>query len=267
MELLKKRILLTGASGGIGREIAAVLAAAGAELILVGRRAEPLQALALSLPGNPYWLDADITVAGDRARLVALVRDLGGLDMLINNAGGHHFAWLQDQSGKQIESQITLNLIAPIMLVHDLLPLMMASEQPVVLNIGSTFGSIGHAGFSAYCASKFGLRGFSEALSRELADTPVKVCYLAPRATRTDLNGPRVDALNQALGTGTDLPGVVADQVIRLLREPSRPRVFLGWPEKLFIVLNSLLPWLIDVAMRKQLPVVKRFAHLEETSV
>ena len=150
------------------------------------------------------------------------------------------------------------------MLVHDLMPHLRDAMEPVVLNIGSTFGSIGHPGFSAYCASKFGLRGFSEALRRELADTPVRVCYLAPRATRTELNGPRVDALNSALGVQSDAPVLVAAEVLRALQEPARFRIFLGWPEKLFVFLNSLLPRLVDQALRKQLPVIKRFAHQED---
>ena len=106
--------------------------------------------------------------------------------------------------------------------------------------------------------SKFGLRGFSEALRRELADTPVQVVYVAPRATATAMNPAPVNELNRALGNAMDAPEAVAAQILQAMEKDERRR-FLGWPEKLFVVINGILPKLVDKAMLKQLPVIRRF--------
>lgn len=121
------------------------------------------------------------------------------------------------------------------------------------------FGTIGFPGFSAYSASKFGLRGFAEALRRELADSGIRVLHLAPRATRTAINSDAVVAMNAALGAAMDAPQQVAAQIVQALRDEAPERA-LGWPEKFFARLNRLLPGLVDRALRKQLPTVKRFA-------
>jgi short-subunit dehydrogenase len=120
-------------------------------------------------------------------------------------------------------------------------------------------GYLGYPGHAAYCASKFALRGFTEALRRELADAPVRVLYLAPRATRTAMNGAAVYALNAELGVAMDEPAAVARELLALLRASSRERL-LGMPERLFARLNQLLPGLVDRALRRQLPIIRRHA-------
>jgi len=119
-------------------------------------------------------------------------------------------------------------------------------------------GYLGYPGQAAYCASKFALRGFSEALRRELADGPVRVLHLAPRATRTAMNGAAACALNAELGVAMDEPAEVARALLALLRRPVRERL-LGRPEALFARLNQLLPGLLDRVLRRQLPVIRRF--------
>lgn len=93
-----------------------------------------------------------------------------------------------------------------MLLTHALLPLLQRAPEAAVVNVGSAFGALGHPGFTAYCASKFGLRGFTEALARELADGKIRVLYLAPRVTATAMNDSRVEALNTALGHVVDPP-------------------------------------------------------------
>ena len=129
-----------------------------------------------------------------------------------------------------------------------------------MINVGSTFGAIGYPGFAAYCASKFALRGFSEALRRELADTNVRVLYFAPRATRTPMNAPSVVAMNDELGVAMDDPEKVAAELLQVIRHEQEER-YLGWPERLFVRLNGLLPRVVDQALRKQLPIIQRFAR------
>ena len=138
-----------------------------------------------------------------------------------------------------------------------------AHEGAQIINVGSTFGSIGYPGFSAYCASKFGLRGFTESLRRELADSGLQVSYIAPRATETDLNSDNIVAMNDALGTAMDEPSLVADEVMQIISTPVASDKYLGWPEKLFVRINALLPALVDSSLRKQLPIIRRFAKHE----
>lgn len=129
----------------------------------------------------------------------------------------------------------------------------------MVVNVGSIYGSIGYPGYATYSASKFALRGFSEALRRELADTTVDVLYAAPRATRTSMNTSAATALNQALKVGMDDPVDVARAVLDAVQQ-QRNELYLGWPEKLFVRLNGMLPGVVDRALRKQLPLIRRYS-------
>ena len=111
-----------------------------------------------------------------------------------------------------------------MLLVHELLPHLKAQPQAHLLNMGSVFGNIGYPGYAAYSASKFAMRGFTEALRRELADTRVRVHYLAPRATRTPINSPAVQRMNAELKVAMDPPEAVARAARTVLGERRRRR-------------------------------------------
>jgi len=254
------RALLTGASGGIGLALAHRLASEGAHLLLVGRRLEPLQALLKRYPQQIQLVQADIGTRAGRDALVAAAQNFGGLNCLINAAGVNRFGLLDQQDEQQIAELIGLNVTATLQLTQRLLPLLRAQRRALVINVGSTFGAIGYPGFAAYCASKFAVRGFSEALRRELADTHVRVLYFAPRATRTSMNAPSVVAMNDELGVAMDDPEKVAAELLQAIRHEQEER-YLGWPERLFVRLNGLLPRVVDQALRKQLPIIQRFAR------
>jgi short-subunit dehydrogenase len=121
------------------------------------------------------------------------------------------------------------------------------------------FGSLGYPGFAAYSASKFAMRGFTEALRRELADSSIRVHYFAPRATRTGMNASAVERMNAELKVAMDLPGPVAAAACDVL-EAGRTSAVFGWPEKLFVRINALLPGVVDGSLRNQLPVIRRHA-------
>ena len=127
-----------------------------------------------------------------------------------------------------------------------------------MVNVGSTFGSIGFPCHAAYCASKFGLRGFTESLIREYAHSPVNFYYLAPRATQTSINSDAVVSMNRALGNQMDPPERVADALVAQL-EGNKSRWFIGFPEKVFARINGVLPGIVDRALIKKLPVIQRF--------
>ena len=261
MNLENRTVLITGASGGIGASICKKLVDAGARLIAVGNETEKLQQLVRSLPGEHAWVSADLTAAEGVQAVADEVDRQGGIDILINNAGVARFGFLAQQSDGDLGAQIAVNLLAPMLLTRALLPALMKSGSPSIVNMGSTFGSIGYSGFTAYCASKFGLRGFTEALRRELADTPIRIFYLAPRATRTPINDEQVVAMNQALGNKMDEPEVVADHLLSMLQSQRNFSRYIGWPEKMYVFFNNMIPQMVDKAMRKQLPVIRRFAR------
>lgn len=265
---INANILLTGASGGIGSELAKLLYQEGANLILVGRCATKLEQLHSQLQamehtnprGRIITIAADINTAPGRQNLVSVCADLpDGLSALINNAATNHFGLLSDMSEEQITSIIHLNTLVPILLTRALLPCLLAARQPTIVNIGSVFGSIGFAGHTSYSASKFALRGFTQALRREIADTDMTIHYVAPRATWTEFNCQRTNAMNSELGVTMDSPEVVAQKIIKVMGRSKNTNQVIGWPEKLFVKLNSLLPGLVDSALARQLPVIQKF--------
>jgi len=260
MKLKGKRILLTGASGGIGRALAIELANHESSLFLHGRDVKVLDSIisALPHPERHQIIAGDLGCLNDRVLLQSVIARNGGIDILINNAGTCRFAWLKDQSEDHIAEQLSLNIQAPVLLSRAMLPYL--HHPGIIMNIGSSFGGIGYPGYSVYCASKFALRGFSEALDRELASTGIKVLYFAPRATRTALNTAAVNALNSALGNSVDSAEWVARQAVLALSQ-ERKRVWLGWPEKLFVKINALLPNVVDNALEKKLNVIEQHSH------
>ncbi|MGL5290824.1 MAG: SDR family oxidoreductase [Vibrionaceae bacterium] len=261
MKITAKRVLLTGASGGIGEALAKELALRGAHLILHGRRLEVLEAQKLQLanPQNHQVVVADLSCESGRQALLQHPALNEKIDILINNAGVNQFAWLEDQTAAQIEQQLRLNIEAPIMLSKSLLEKL--NKPGIIMNIGSSFGAIGYPGYSIYCATKFALRGFSEALGRELCGSGISVLYFAPRASKTALNPPNVYALNEKLGIKADTAEFVAEQAMRSLDEELR-RTWLGWPEKFLVRLNALLPAVVDKVLAAQLATIKAFAKL-----
>lgn len=264
MNLAGSRVLITGAGGGIGRALVAELLAQGADVLLTGRSAATLQSAFDATGSDPLkaaLIVADLANAQDRERLCLFARHWhGGIDVLINNAGVSEFGLLQDTSPGDAERIFVTNVIAPIELCRNLLPHLRQQRAAQIVNVGSALGSIGLAGNTLYCATKFGLRGFSEALRRELADSNVDVRYFAPRATRTSINSAAAIATNEALGVAMDDPADVARQIVALMQSRRRTAV-LGWPEKLFARINALWPTLVDRAVASQLKVVKREAR------
>ena len=257
-----KRIILTGAGGGIGAHLAKLLSAEGARLCLTDINEQALQHVQQEIGRDAvYTLAANITIADDRQKIVdEMLREFGGVDILINAAGINPFGVFAKQDPGLIQKTIEINTLAPMLLARAVLPSMLEQNSGQIVNIGSTFGSIGFAWFSAYSASKYALRGFSQALRRELADSGVGVTYIAPRAVKTAINSQEVYEMAEAVKMNMDEPDAVAKQIVKSIRKGEKER-HLGFPESLFVRINAILPGLVDKAVRKQNRKAKKHAE------
>ncbi|MGV3572830.1 MAG: SDR family oxidoreductase [Ramlibacter sp.] len=260
MKPAQARVLLTGAGGGIGRAAATALAAAGSAVLLAGRSpgrlSAQLRALQQHAPGaKADWHEADLQDAASIESLAARARAFD-CNVVVHCAGLAEFGRFEDASVAAMTRVLDVNLLAPMLLTRALLPHLRGLPRAQVVCVGSVLGAIGLPGYGVYCASKFGLRGFAQALRRELADTPVRVQYLGPRSTRTAFNSAEAGAYNRATGTAMDPPARVAQALLRMIETEAAER-FLGFPEKFAARLNGLAPTALDSAFathRRSLP-------------
>lgn len=247
MKAAPSRVLITGASGGIGRAMVAALAADGALTMGVARRPPASGARG---PGEPrQWLQADLTQPADIAE-VARAATAWGVDTVVHAAGLPAFGAFGDLPPEQAATVLQLNLWSPMALTQALLPHLRQMPSSRLVFVGSALGRIGVPGSAVYGASKAGLHRFAEALRRELAGSPVRVQWLAPRSTRTAFNNPANEAFNRATGTASDMPEVVARALVELLHSGAAER-HIGFPERLAVRLNGALGPLIDGGFRK----------------
>lgn len=251
MKPSEARVLLTGASGGIGQASAAGLVKAGASVMLVGRSPARLAAQARSLVRDckvarkqVEWYAADLTRVASLASLAEVAAGWG-CNVVVHGAGVPGFGRLESFSAADVAQVLHLNLLVPILLTQALLGHLRGLPEAQVLCVGSVLGRLGLPGFSVYSASKFGLRGFAESLRRELGDTHVRVQYLGPRSVRTSFNSAAAERYNEATGAATDKPEVVAKALLALL-ESGAPECFLGFPEKVAVRINGLVPGVLD---------------------
>jgi len=264
MQLHNKRVILTGASSGIGRELAHELSKRGARLLLVGRRQTELANIAQQINdsgGTARIVAADITSSEGRAFIVnEATRCYGGTDILINNAGVSDFSSFTQSDPALIERIYKTNVTAPMLLTQAVLPQMLEQGQGRIVNMGSIFGSIGFAYFAAYSSSKFALRGFSESLRRELLGTGVDVTYIAPRAVKTAINSEAVYRMAEAVKMKMDAPNIVAHWIARCI-EKDKKDAYYGFGESIFVKLNGILPRIIDKGLGKQNKAMRPYAE------
>lgn len=254
--------VVTGASGGIGSALCRRLCAEGVDVVAVGRNQAALMRLAQQNPGPGQLIAhrADLLEVDAVDRLAAyLRRDHPDTSLLVHAAGAPLFGLFDEQTEAQTRAMFELNTLMPLSLTRALLPQLSTRKTASVVAVGSTFGSIGFAGYASYSASKFALRGLFEALAREFDGGNVSFQYLSPRATATAFNDAAATQLNRSLGSTVDDPDRVAAWLLNAIRRSSR-RAQYGWPEKFFARLNGLLPELVDRALRGQLSRVRACA-------
>jgi short-subunit dehydrogenase len=186
-----RRILITGASRGLGRSLAEQTARAGAALALVARSAEPLHQLADLLAaqgGNVVAIPADVTSDEDRRRVLATTAErLGGLDVLVNNAGIASFGHFSSSSEEVLRQIMEVNFFAPAELIRLAVPLLRWGQQPAIVNIASMCGRRALPAWSEYSASKFALCALTEALRGEMVRFHIDVLLVLPGLTHTTM--------------------------------------------------------------------------------
>lgn len=233
-----KDILVTGGSGGLGKLICAQMQAEGGQVTVLDR-APAAEGLA--------FLPADLSTSHG---LEAAARDVAARpwDIVVNLAGIQHFGPIERQSPAHLVASYMVNLVAPVRLTQAVLPRMKARRSGQIANVGSIFGSINFAHFATYSSAKAGLRGFSQALRRELSGTGIDVTYVAPRAVRTALNSPAVLEFARLTHMNMDEPEFIARRIVAAISDRRRD-VYFGFPEALFVRLNAVFPGLVDRAL------------------
>jgi short-subunit dehydrogenase len=240
-----KRVLLTGATGGLGHAIARRLAAAGAHVVLSGRRGDVLVDLASEIGGEVA--PADLS---DPAAVRDLAAAHGDVDILVANAGVPASGRLETYSEDQIERALLVNLHAPILLAHALTPQMVARGSGHVVFMSSLAGKTATAGSSLYNATKFGLRGFAGALRAELHGSGVGVSSIFPGFIRDA--GMFADAnVKLPFGVGTKSPEHVAEATLRAIERDRGEIDVAPVGLKLGAKFGALAPELAAVVTRK----------------
>lgn len=256
--------LVTGAASGIGAALAVTLAGRGCSLVLLDRDAEGLAAIAAKTVAGGAATAChvvDLTDAGAIAALPAAVEDrFGRLDLLINNAGVALGGRFEETHLDDFEWVLDVNLRAVVRMCHAFLPLLKARATAQIVNISSLFGIIAPPGQAAYCASKFGVRGFTEALRHEFAGTGLGVSVVHPGGVATSIarnaRNPRLpddpeaaEAMRVAAETGrvafekllTLPPETAAAEIVRGI-ERRAPRIVVGKDARNAAFIQRLMP-------------------------
>lgn len=245
------RVLITGASSGIGRALAVELARGGNRFVLVARRQGALDRVVAEVAsggGEAVAVPGDVTSSDVRtAALRAAEQRFGGLDVLVNNAGVSAWGRFDEAGNDRLRRIMEVNFFAMAEMTREALPLLSRGHRPLVVNIASILGHRGIPLQVEYCASKFAVRGFSEAVRPELARLGIDLLVVSPGTTESEF-------FNHLLEKTADMPwgrqrGVsaeyVAAQIVRAMRS-RKHEIIPSAGGKLLVWLNRLCPRLID---------------------
>jgi short-subunit dehydrogenase len=251
-------ILITGAASGIGRLLAEHLfLKEHANLLLADMNVEGLNTLEAELTsrksdGNIRLFEVDIS---SETSVRSLLEELSGssIDILINNAGIVGVGTFQNTPINDLQRIIDVNLMGTMRFTHAMLPLVLRSEKPSIITITSAAGYVAAPGLSAYSASKFGLRGFMDALRAELKGK-AQVCTIAPAFVKTDLakhatnkeSDPAKQKMDQFLQNMGDDPSTVVWAVVKAIKN-NRKRVLVNGQAYFLYYMSRYAPWLRDV--------------------
>lgn len=254
-DLSGKRIILTGATSGIGWSLACGLIGAGARVVVDGRRSERLDRLRLAL-GNCRHLvcvPGDLCEATHREELLntALTR-FGGIDILINNAGIGAMGAFDEADSVRLRQLFELNFFAAVELTRLAIPHLKRGHAPAICNISSVLGYRGVPLKSEYCATKFALRGWSESLRVELRSAGIDVLTVSPSTTKSEFFQSLVGMKKQQWqpNLGAQSADRVAKSTMRALRQGRRESI-LSLGGKALVWFGRNCPQLTDLVLQK----------------
>ena len=256
MQLNNARVIVTGASQGIGRAIALEFGRRGARLALAARNREALEGLAASIKaqrGSAIVIPTDITATGAVEQLAQdTIRQLGGIDILVNNAGVGMTAPIGDASSADVEAVFKLNVLAAAAAIRAVVPIMRAQHDGMIINISSIAGRIVIPRIGYYSASKFALTAIGDALRMEEGHRGIKVMNVFPGTTRSSFGENRLGARGRQ--AHQRFPSVTAEKVARCVAqavERNQRSVYISWfPDRAAIAANWLAGWAISAVLR-----------------
>ena len=245
------RIIVTGASSGIGRALAIQLCQRGAHVLATARRANrlhELQDICHSMIGRLTIIEGDLTSEQHRQEILQLAKkQWNAIDVLINNAGAGAIGRFDVASSDRLRRVMEIDFFAPVELTRLCLPLLERGSRPAILNIGSVLSHRAVPNKSEYCAAKFAMRGWAESLRVELATQGIEVLMLSPSTTRSEFFDSLVDtrADEKSNSMGSMLPERVAQFAISSLVRSKREMI-LSLGGKCLVWAGRLFPRLTD---------------------
>lgn len=242
-------VVITGGGRGIGRATALEFADEGATCVLAGRRMDALHTAVGEVThtgGKGLALHCDVLKEEDLNRLVGkTLEEFGRIDVLVNNAGVVTGGRLDEIDREDVGRMVGVNVWAPVRLTQLVLPIMREQGSGTIVNVSSLAGRMGVPYYATYCATKFALRGFSEALRRELRPEGIHVMAVYPGGTATDmLENVEFDRFGLSIATAEQ----VGRAIVRGVRW-KRPEVFIGVAESVMSRWNDMLPWTVDYGL------------------
>lgn len=246
-------LIVTGASSGIGAAVARLFARQGYRISMGARRLDRLQAIVADIEaegGQAIAVQADLARLEDIQRLVKNTLDqFTRIDILVNNAGFGRIKWLEElDPADDIQAQIQINLISPILMTREVLPYLIQQRSGHIINMASLGGLVASPTYTVYSASKFGLRGFTEALRREVGVYGIHVSAIYPGAVRTEFK--QHAGIDRKTGRTTPeslllKPEEVAQSVLKVVRRPRRALI-IPWQMRFSVWMNQFFPGIVD---------------------
>ncbi len=247
-----KRILVTGASQGIGRAFALAAAKHGAKVIASARSAGALEELRILSP-EIVPVVGDVTDPSIRKEMLRTATErFGGLDILVNNAGRGATGYFGDTRPDTLRAVMEVNFFAPAELTRLCIPALRAGVQPLIVNVSSIFGRRGFPRYSEYCASKFAVQGLSDALRAELTKVGIGVLVVNPGPTETGFQENMIERAGETPRAPKRMSSeAVAAAMIRAV-ERDKSEITLTAIGKALVLANRFTPWAVEWYFRRE---------------